>query len=231
MDKTTQPRRISTLDTRIVRSLERDDALLAAARRPEYAAALATREITTSVVDHFASAVAACRALIAEIEQHSATKISLTQTESTARTTLLDLFTEVQSAAAQRFAEDPAQKPRLAVYSVGKGIRRMTRPVLEQAAETALVALTTDTLPGITPEKKTAFASALTAWKASDTAQTASVSDKGQKRLELDTKLEELAQTRRTILRAADAQWPAHNTANRPIRTEFGLPKTRSFKV
>lgn len=35
---------------------------------------------------------------------------------------------------------------------------------------------------------------------------------------------------RRTIQRAANAQWPYNKAATRPIRAEFGLPKTRPLK-
>jgi hypothetical protein len=39
------------------------------------------------------------------------------------------------------------------------------------------------------------------------------------------------ANPRRTLQRAANAQWPYTKATNRPIRAEFGLPKTRSFRV
>ncbi|WP_309714528.1 hypothetical protein [Armatimonas sp.] len=231
MNTTTQPKRIGTLDARILKSLDLDEAIVATARRPEYAPLLTAREITTAFVDTFASKVAAARTKAAEIETQLATQKSTTVTEDDTRTQLLDAFDEIQSAAAQKYAEDPAQKPKLAAYAIGNGIRRLSRPALEQAAQTALTALATDTLPGITPDKVTAFASALAAWKTHDTTQTATISDKQQARQELNTLLEDLAKSRRTIQRAANAQWPYHKVATRPIRTEFGLPKTRPLKV
>ena len=91
--------------------------------------------------------------------------------------------------------------------------------------------LSTDTLPGITPEKVTAFASALTAWKTHDSPQSATISDKQQAHQVLNALLEDLPKTRRTIQRAANAQWPYHKVATRPIRAEFGFTKTRPLKV
>lgn len=230
MDSKTSPRRISTLDSRIVRSLEGDEALIATARRPEYATALATREITATVVATFADKVAAARTQAATFESQRALQKTTTLTESEARTALLECFDEVQSAAAQKFGEDPLQRPKLATYAIGKGTHRMARAALEQAAQTALDALATDTLPGITPTKVAAFAAALTAWKSHDTTQSATISDKQQTHQALVELMEEIAKTRRTIQRAANAQWPYTKAANRPIRAEFGLPKTRPLK-
>jgi hypothetical protein len=64
-----------------------------------------------------------------------------------------------------------------------------------------------------------------------DQPYTVTISDKQQARQELNALLEDLAKSRRTIQRAANAQWPYHKVATRPIRAEFSLPKTRPFKV
>jgi hypothetical protein len=231
MDNTTQPRRIATVAERIARQLERDEALIAVAGRDDYAALLEAREITPAVVAAFADSVAACRASIARFEAQLVTQKTTTGAESDTYTALLNAFEEIQTAAAQKYAEDPALRPRLALYAVEQGIRRMPRAVLEQAAQNALIALQTDTLPGITSRKVAAFSQALSAWKSLDNAQSASVSTKRLTRKDITAQLVALGSQRRTIQRAADAQWPAHNAATRPIRAEFGLPKTRPLKV
>jgi hypothetical protein len=223
--KPATPRTMAPVAHRTLSTLADDDLILIAAQK--HAAPLATRAITAAILTSYGQKLASCRAQIALITGKLGEQKGITVSESQARTHLLNLLEDIQSAARQQYEGDPTHQDRLATYGVGQTIRTQARPVLTQTIQNVLDALATESLPGIPPEKLAALASARDTWNQLDSTQTDTRSLRAAARQELKSLLPEVAALRRKIQLAADGLWPYHNSSNTPTRQEFKLPLSK----
>ncbi len=220
----------AAFDTEAVKQLALTATIARTAQRPECAPRLAEREITAAFVTQLLTDEAACQAKIAQAANLRSTKKDTTTTERAAKKTLLERTTDIQSAASLKWSGQPAHKGDREAYGIGKPLRSLSRPNLETVLVGISQRLTTDTLPGITPAKITAFNDALAAWQATDISQTTQATDAAQLLIEAKAELESITERRLKLQRAADAAFPYYEKENAALRSEFGLPKTRPFR-
>jgi hypothetical protein len=197
-----------------------------AAQKAEYAAALALREISADEALQMRVQISAARAKCADALQSETGKQSATAGEAQARRVLVAVLREAQTAAKQKYAR--TNRVALKDYFVGEDLSG-SRSKLEQIAMSILNKLQSDTLPGITPPKITAFKEAFEAWFNADSHQTDQKSDARSSRQELSEMVESIMTRRIKIQFAADAQWPYTDPSSAAVRNEFHLPVNRPF--
>jgi hypothetical protein len=203
-------------------------AVVAAAGKAGHAALLAKREITPELVADLQSDLAAAQALAGQVPGKAAAKTGATGTEAELRDALVERLQEVQKAVKQKTVrrKDEALLKR---YLVGKQLYN-SRTALEQAADSFLENLKTDTLPGIDADTVAGIRAALDDYRGGQTEQTEAKSDATKARTTLEAAVADLALRRREIQLAADAAWPASKAANAATRREFGLPADKAMK-
>ncbi|WP_395141133.1 hypothetical protein [Armatimonas sp.] len=220
----------AAFDTQAVKQLALAAVVAHTAQRPECAAPLAEREITAAFVSQLLTDEAACQGKIAQASTLRATGKNTTATERTAKQTLLERTTDIQSAVMLQWSGQPAHKGDREAYGIGKPLRSLSRPNLETVLIGISQRLTTDTLPGITTAKVQAFQSALTAWQSTDISQSTHATDAAQLLIEAKADLASINARRLKLQLAADAAFPYYEKENAALRSEFGLPKTRPFR-
>ena len=104
-----------------------------------------------------------------------------------------------------------------------------SRAGLVQSARDILKQLATDALPGVTPAKIEAIETALKDYEKVETTQSGDQGDATGARGTLADKVAEIADQRRQIQYAADAQWGPDRKAHAGTRREFKLPATKAF--
>jgi hypothetical protein len=215
--------------------LTRADALITLAKEPENAG-FVIDEDQPDFLDVLHTDICAARALVSKALQKSTGKKQATGSEGTAKATLIEAIGVVQKRAKQKYSG--SDKEAMKSYFVGADIGE-SRPLLEQSAQTILDKLNgtpgtpADKLPGIDAAKITAIATALAAYKQSQTGQTDQQSDATTARLQLDKLINGpngIAARRRQIQYAADAHWSPADATNAGVRIKFGLPKDKSLK-
>ena len=219
-------RRRSLLNQRHAAALLLAGEIAATAGKPDYAAALATEDIAAAFVADLCAKIAEANALAAAAEGRTADRQVATQSEDARRADLLALVSLVQSRAKRKYkASDPLR----AKYFVGQNLA-ISRVVLESSAQTILVHLATDALPGMKPADLTAFQKALAAYAAVQTTQSGDQSVATTVRARFGDCVKEISALRRQIQYAVDGLWPASRKGNAGIRIEFKLRPDRALK-
>ena len=221
----------SLFDTQALKQLALTEYVAHAAQRPECVAPLAAEEITAVFVAQLLTDTQTTQAKFARIITLHGNTRGATATESTHHTSLLQQLTGLNSAALRKWGNTPAHKGDRDTYGIGKKLKDFSRPALETLVTGILQRVAADNLPGVTPTKIQALQATFTAWKTADQEQTTHATDATQLLTEAKAELESLNTRRRNIQLAADTIWPASDSNNAPIRTAFGLPKTRPFRV
>jgi hypothetical protein len=210
-----------------VLSLDVAAQVAAAARKPAYRAALLAREITDETLDTLDTAVTEGRKeQAAAVESDTGQRVS-TSEEKQARKELLTALREVQTAARQKFTR--SQPAALKDYYIGENLPNMSRATLVQVTEGILLRLTTQSLPGITPETITALEAKRDAYIAANQTQLGFIAGAKERRESALKHLKTATDLRIEVQFAADAAYPFDNPKSAAARTEFALPEDRRF--
>lgn len=198
-----------------------------AARKPAYRATLLARGITDETLDALDTAVSeGKREQAAAVESDTGQRVS-TLDEKLARKELLAGLREVQTAARQKWTR--TQPAALKDYYIGENLPNMSRATLVQVAEGILLRLTTQTLPGITPETVAALASKRDAYVEANKSQLGFIAGAKARRESALSHLKTATDLRIEVQFAADAAYPFDNPKSAPARIEFALPGERRF--
>ena len=211
-----------------LRKLTKAEGVGQAAQDTDHAAPLAAREIDAEFVTQFVGDTDEARIKAAEALEHSTATQVATDVEGKAAHTLVAGLQEVQKAAKQKYAR--TNRIALGDYFVGQKLNG-NRPNLLQTSQTILNKLGNDSLPGITPAKKTKLRNLRQGWIAAKAAQTDSSSAAQTARAELKTMLKSIEDRKVAIQLAADAEWPHTDEANAALRKEFGLSPRQPLKA
>lgn len=224
------PRTRALVDSRALTQLALTESIALAAQRPECVAPLAAEEITAAFVAQLLTDTRATQAKFARVISLHGNKRDSTATESTRHEDLLRQLTALNSAALRKWGSGPVHKGDRDAYGIGKKLKDFNRPALEVLVTGILQRIAADSLPGVTPAKIASLQTTYNAWKTADQSQTTHTTDASQILAEAKAELKDLTTRRQNIQLAADTIWPSSNSNNVPIRTAFGLPKTRPFR-
>ena len=223
---TAPKRRRSLLNQHLAAELLLAGEVAGTSEKTEYTAALAAEGIDAAIVTDLRTRIAEANALAAAAEGRTADKEVSTQNEDACRAELIKFVALVQSRAKRAYKiGDPLR----ARYFIAQRIRG-SRVLLESSAQTMLLHLAEDTLPGMKPEDIVAFQAALTAYSASKTEQTGEQSGATTTRAQFKDKVKAITGLRRHIQYAVDSIWPASAKNNAGIRIEFKISATRSLR-
>ena len=215
------------IDKDILAELDLAENLLNTAEKEEYLPALAAEEgIDAPFCAQLRTELQAARALATAAVQSSAKKTGTTGAETQLKKNLVALLRQIQAKARRKHGTK--NRALLKPYGVGGKIDH-SRPALVQTAHDILEQLAKDPLPGVTPAKIEAIEAALKAYEKVETTQSGDQGDATGARGSLARKMEAIAEKRRQIQFAADAQWPPDNRAHAGIRREFKLSPTKAF--
>jgi len=217
-----------------------------AALSPKYRAALEARGITESFVAGLGHQIDRCRQRSSEAMQQTLLKENYTAEERLAKRALLKAITEIQSAAKQKYTR--SNRARLQDFCVGKDIDA-SRAALEQHSQHILERLggepnsphrssapadsflPADTLPGIKPEKVAALSALRAKWMEAQSNQAQSQALATSLRAERDALVQSITDQRIQIQFAAEAEWPACESASAEKRQAFLLQPSRPFSL
>ncbi len=209
------------------------EGIVTAARKAEYASALADGDIDAAKVDVLKAAIRSARTLAGQGVQHTSGKQTITSEEEGFKQELIRQIQLVQKRARQKY--DAADPGKLGDYAVGRKFYS-SRSLLEQTAVNILLKLNgdgqaaADTLPGIKADKITALQKALEDYRNVQGDQIGAQGSATTTRKELEAAIADIETKRREIQFAADAEWPHEAPANTGIRMEFQLPPDRVMK-
>jgi len=207
-------------------ALDRAGLVIAAARKADYATALAGRDINAEFVNQLDADLAACKARIGKAVDLTNDIRAATQAESQAQSDLVAAIKEIQTAAKQKYGR--AGRQQVKDYLVGERLDA-SRAALVQMADSIAEKLKSDTLPGITAAKVEGLKSLRDAYVAANAAQADAQSKATAERDAIEAAVQNIADRRVQIQFAAEAQWPSDAKANAPIRREFQIPTDRPF--
>ena len=210
-----------------VQSLDVAAQIAAAARKTEYRATLLARGITDETLDALDTAVSEGRKEQAAAVESDTGQLVSTGAEKQARKELLTALREVQTAARQKWTR--SQPAALKDYYIGENLPNMSRATLVQVTEGILLRLSTQTLPGITPETITALAAKRDAYVEANQTQLGYITGAKARREATLEHLKTATDLRIEVQFAADAAYPFDNPKSAPARTEFALPLNRRF--
>jgi hypothetical protein len=226
-EKRKTSREAGALNYAQVQSLDVAAQVAAAARKPVYRGALLAREITDETLDELDEAIREGRKEQAiAVENDTGQQVS-TQQEKAARKELLAGLREVQTAARQKFTR--TQPAALKDYYIGENLPNMSRATLVQVTEGILLRLSTQTLPGITPETVAALAAQRDAYVEANQTQLGFITGAKERRAAALEHLKTATDLRIEVQFAADAAYPFDNPRSASARTEFALPEDRRF--
>ena len=200
------------------------------AERALYADMLATREIKLSQITMLLTSIGQCRDSIGVGVQSTADRATATREEATLRSTLIMQLRQVQAAANQKYARDPHQKPQLRAYWIGSGLA-VNRASLAESSHSILEKLQTDSLPGITAEFRDEVRATRQAWIDANQRQAVALTAATHAREDTLRLLKLITDERLKIQFAIDAAYPVGADGSEAVRAEFGIPKTRPFRV
>ncbi len=210
-----------------VLSLDTAAQIAATARKPEYRATLLARGITDDTLDALDTAVSEGRKEQAAAVESDTGQLVSTGAEKQSRKELLTALREVQTAARQKWTR--SQPAALKDYYIGENLPNMSRATLVQVTEGILLRLSTQTLPGITPETITALAAKRGAYVEANQTQLGYIAGAKARREATLEHLKTATDLRIEVQFAADAAYPFDNPKSAPARTEFALPLNRRF--
>jgi hypothetical protein len=211
-----------------MRELTKSKQIALSAKKADFAPLLADREIAPAFVDALLADIPETRNKKAAASQSITGRHTATVAEAEARKALIIALQDVQAAAAQKYGR--TQKTVLRDYLFGSRFDR-SRQALEQSSQAVIAKLQSDTLPGITADKKTALVALRQAYIESNETQMDRYTEAHIHRSVADTLLKSITDRRIAIQYAADAVWPYRIKGNRGIRREFFLPSNRPFRV
>jgi HPt (histidine-containing phosphotransfer) domain-containing protein len=212
--------------------LDQAETILAAAL--SNAAALDEQDITAIYLEGFSAHVTETRTRASESGQGKVDAKAATELAGAAATALFTALQQIQSSAKQKhkmLAEDGDPSTNFATdgYLIGTRLNG-SRANLLQNADTLVLRLQADSLPGFkTPAKIAVVTALLAAYRGSEGEQQDTIRDKEVSRLDRDQLIHVLNTRRSSIQHAADALWPWSSEANRPIRKTFALPLNRAM--
>ena len=196
-----------------------------AASKPEYAPRMAEEEIDAAWVTALRGKITTAQTLLNAATVGTADKTSATRDEETLKQALLAALQQVQIRAKRKYKPENAQRKK---YFINERIEA-NRATLEEAVGNVLLTLATEALPGLKPAHKDALQAAFADYKAIQSTQTSAQGDATEARGQLDAKIAEIADLRREIQYAADAQWPAGVPGHAGIRGEFQIPPDKAL--
>jgi hypothetical protein len=215
------------INQNLLDALDKAGVVLTAARKADHAASLAAREISAECLNQFEADIAVCKARVGKANELTNQVRLATQTESEARDDLLAALREIQAAAKQKYARSaPLQ---MKDYFVSERLDP-SRAALVQVADSISEKLKADTLPGITPAKVAGLKTLRDAYVGANAAQADAQSKSSTEREAIEAAVGSITDRRVQIQFAAEAEWPASNKANAPIRREFQLPPDRPLR-
>ncbi|MBI5801140.1 MAG: hypothetical protein HZA92_10540 [Verrucomicrobia bacterium] len=202
--------------------------VVTAAQSTAYAAALATRGVTTAAVATLDTDVIQCRKDTAKAAQADFYAQKKTKLEAAAKTTLLDAFRYFQNAAKLKFPTDSDTQQQ---FFIGEDLAGASRPSLEAYCAGLIEKLATEPLTskGVTAAEISAFPVKLEAWQDADTDQTNAQGAAADLRIDVSTLLTTIRARRTEIRLAVNLQWPHTDPANAPTRKAFGLPPAKPY--
>jgi hypothetical protein len=185
---------------------------LASALSATYASQLALEAITPAFLTATTAKLGVADGLIATITGKSADKHSATRHEKAAKDALLAQITKIQSRAkgVYKRADGPQRKR----YFIGVRLSN-NRAEPERAGKALLLILGEKALPTQTAADTTAFGDALTAYSGAQTSQTGDQTAATKAHADLKKLTAGIADDRRTIQYAVDAQWPHDDPVSR----------------
>ena len=190
------------------------------ASKIDYTAALAQEGIDAAFVTALFLKIKEAEDLAGGATGKTADRKIDTKSEADCKAALLLLVGKIQSRAKQKYdkRDDPAREK----YYIGQHFSN-SRSQTEAAANAIIVALSTDTLPGMQPGDVPALEQALADYEASQTVQKGDQSQATTWRARLEAKVHEVMAGRRKIQFAVDGIWPAVIPTNAGVRVEFKL--------
>jgi len=213
-----------------MQGLDLNESIGQEAARPEYAAVLTPRGITSAEVATFQSENLRCRGLLSQSLQSRSSRGSATRTEKSQATELLRLIRKAQSAALQQYDSDPLLRPRLADFGVGVDIKS-SHDRLAQYSASILQCLSTSPLMALAPGFTQALAETRAEWLACSGAQAAAKQAAMTHLQEAKTLADSLLSVRLRIQYAIDGAFPYDEVESAPVRVVFHLPATRPFRA
>ncbi|MBS0659975.1 MAG: hypothetical protein JSR82_17180 [Verrucomicrobia bacterium] len=199
--------------------------------KPELQEALAKEEIDAEILANFAALVTEATERLVQTAARHDDKRSDTTTAGRARTALLKLLKNVQSAAKQRsrLARAKGLAFSLDGYLLGQNLA-ISRALLLANAEALRLKAQQDGLPGYTAEKLQAIATARAAFADTKDEQEEGVAVASLATVDRNTLVARLQDVRMAILHACDRLFPHETPANVPTRRLLGLPPQRRLK-
>jgi len=149
-----------------------------------------------------------------------------TKAETQVKTDLVEVINEIRGRAKTTYAATAPEK--LPLYSVGVDIR-VSRKVLEAAADGIIAELATDTVLKINPVKVQKLSDLTTAYKAANVTQSGdNVTAKNQQGT-VKGNIAKVVAGRQKIQAAVNGAFPYTDPANAAARQLFGLPANKPF--
>ncbi len=216
----------SDFNERQLGKLRKVSATCATAKNTLYAPGLALREITGAFVTQLDDDVETCRLVAAQTKLANDNLVLATEAEAAARLALLLALADIQKAARQKFRKGSTERN---AFRASTLLNRESLARLEEITIAISEALTTTSLPGITPQKVTALPLLLKAYTDANDAQTIAQTAATTLRTQRDELFESIMLRHNQLLNAADGAFPHTTPSNAPIRRAFGLPPTRAY--
>ena len=231
VEVTKKPARTRSLfDVRLLKDLALAQSVARAAQRPECVGPLAARNVTPAQLAALLADALSCQDKFARVVSGHGQKTGSTASESSLHTTLLHRVTDAQTSATQAWSGKPERRGDLDAYGIGQPLKSFSRPNLETIVSGILQRIEADNLPGVTKDSIAALQSTFDAWKSADAAQTTQGTDAAQLLVEAKRELTLIKARRITVQIAADGAFPHYDKDNYPIRSDFGLPKSRPYR-
>lgn len=200
--------------------------LIPVARKPEYAPALAARNIPASFLVALEGKITLARRDSTTAVNCTAAGKGCTVDEAQAEQALMESLRDFQGAARLKYRRtDPEH---LESYMIGQPINQ-SRPLLEQSGEIIIDNTNTDRPAPVDTTMILAAEAKLQAYKDSKQPQRDEKAAASGARQARDAQVASIAADRQQIQLAADNAWPWTNPANRKARMEFGLPLNQPY--
>lgn len=227
-EPTPAPRKVGLFNATQLAELDESDAVVLAARKPEYAPILLAREITSAIVDALAAKVATCRDLLTASKSQKGSSKSQTQLAHDAEIQVVGLVQEIQSAARQKFGAD---SPLINSTYYGSTRLRQNRATLTQAVNGIKKTLETEKLPGITPAVIAELTAEFAAYEAALDGKSSGIGGGASDYQEAVALLGEITKERQAIQFAANGAFPVRDKSKREDRKAFKIPPDQNFVV
>lgn len=195
------------------------------ASKTEYATLMADEEITADWITALRAKITAAQGKLNLATGSTADKTTATRSEEDLQADLLAALAQIQKRAKRKYKVGDPQRQK---YFINARIDS-NRGTLEEAVDSVLRTLATDTIPGVKTAHKDALQQALANYKGIQGTQTGAQGDATTARKQLETAIPEIADLRREIQYAADAIWPPENPAHAGIRGEFQIPADKAL--